>query len=78
MAFAVGAFLPLLPWLWTSGGAATLLSIVIATVASLVVGPPWPCSPAIMAVVGDPPAPLHGVPPGPPHLIGHAIGTTAA
>jgi vacuolar iron transporter family protein len=37
-AFAIGAFLPLVPWLFTSGGAAALASIVIGALASLGVG----------------------------------------
>ncbi|HUC35759.1 MAG TPA: VIT1/CCC1 transporter family protein [Acidimicrobiales bacterium] len=36
--FAVGAFLPLLPWLVSSGTAATLGSVVIGAVAALAVG----------------------------------------
>ena len=37
-AFALGAFLPLLPWLVTAGSAAVVLSVVIGCVASLGVG----------------------------------------
>ncbi len=36
--FALGAFIPLAPWLFTSGTVAIVLSIVLAAVASLVVG----------------------------------------
>ncbi len=36
--FAIGAFLPLLPWLFTAGTGATLASVVIGAVAALVVG----------------------------------------
>lgn len=36
--FGIGAFLPLVPWLFTSGTAATLASVVIGAVAALVVG----------------------------------------
>ncbi|HEX4245243.1 MAG TPA: VIT1/CCC1 transporter family protein [Acidimicrobiales bacterium] len=36
--FAIGAFLPLVPWLFTSGTAATWASVIIAGIASLVVG----------------------------------------
>jgi VIT1/CCC1 family predicted Fe2+/Mn2+ transporter len=36
--FALGAFVPLLPWLVTSGTAAIVLSVVLGGVASLVVG----------------------------------------
>ena len=36
--FAVGAFVPLAPWLFTSGTAAIVLSIVLSVVAALVVG----------------------------------------
>jgi VIT1/CCC1 family predicted Fe2+/Mn2+ transporter len=38
LAFAVGAFLPLIPWLVGSGTAAILASVVIGAVASLAVG----------------------------------------
>ena len=38
VAFAIGAVLPLLPWLVTSGPAATLASVVIGTVAAFAVG----------------------------------------
>ena len=38
VAFAFGALLPLLPWLFGSGAAATLASVVIGVVASLAVG----------------------------------------
>ncbi len=37
-AFAIGAFIPLLPWLFTSGVTATLGSVVLSAVAALVVG----------------------------------------
>jgi VIT1/CCC1 family predicted Fe2+/Mn2+ transporter len=37
-AFAVGALVPLLPWLFTRGGLALALSIALAAVAALVVG----------------------------------------
>jgi VIT1/CCC1 family predicted Fe2+/Mn2+ transporter len=36
--FAVGAFIPLAPWLFTSGTAAIVLSVVLGAVASLAVG----------------------------------------
>ena len=36
--FAVGAFIPLLPWLFTSGTTATLWSVVLGAVGSLAVG----------------------------------------
>jgi vacuolar iron transporter family protein len=36
--FAVGAFIPLAPWLFTSGTTAVVLSIVLAAVASVIVG----------------------------------------
>jgi vacuolar iron transporter family protein len=36
--FAVGALLPLLPWLFSSGTAATLASVAVGVVASLLVG----------------------------------------
>jgi len=36
--FALGAFIPLAPWLFTSGTAAIVLSIVLAAAASLAVG----------------------------------------
>jgi vacuolar iron transporter family protein len=36
--FAVGAFIPLAPWLFTSGTTAIVLSVVLGAVASLVVG----------------------------------------
>jgi vacuolar iron transporter family protein len=38
VAFAIGAFLPLLPWLITTGGAAALWSVGIGVVASFTVG----------------------------------------
>jgi len=38
LSFALGALLPLLPWLIGSGGAATVASVVVAGVAALVVG----------------------------------------
>jgi len=38
LAFAVGAVLPLIPWLMTSGGVATLASLLIAAVAAGAVG----------------------------------------
>jgi vacuolar iron transporter family protein len=38
LSFALGAFLPLLPWLFTSGTAATVGSVVIGALAALVVG----------------------------------------
>jgi len=37
-AFAVGAFLPLLPWLFASGTAATIGSVVLGIVGALAVG----------------------------------------
>jgi len=37
-AFAIGAFIPLLPWLITSGTAATLWSVLVGSVAALTVG----------------------------------------
>jgi len=36
--FAIGAFIPLLPWLFTSGTTATLWSVVLGAVGSLAVG----------------------------------------
>ena len=36
--FAIGAFLPLLPWLVGSGASAVLASIVIAVIAALTLG----------------------------------------
>ena len=36
--FAVGAFIPLAPWLFTSGTSAIVLSVVLGAVASLAVG----------------------------------------
>jgi VIT1/CCC1 family predicted Fe2+/Mn2+ transporter len=36
--FALGAFIPLLPWLFTSGTAAIVASVVLSAVAALVVG----------------------------------------
>ncbi len=36
--FAIGAFIPLAPWLFTSGTVAIVLSVVLGAVASLVVG----------------------------------------
>jgi VIT1/CCC1 family predicted Fe2+/Mn2+ transporter len=36
--FAVGAFIPLAPWLFTSGTTAIVLSVVLGAVAALVVG----------------------------------------
>jgi len=36
--FAIGAFIPLAPWLFTSGTAAIVLSVVLGAVASLAVG----------------------------------------
>src|SRR6185437_14973384 len=36
--FSIGAFLPLIPWLFSSGTAATLGSVVIGAVAALLVG----------------------------------------
>jgi len=36
--FSIGAFLPLIPWLFASGTAATLASVVIGAVAALIVG----------------------------------------
>jgi VIT1/CCC1 family predicted Fe2+/Mn2+ transporter len=36
--FAIGAFIPLLPWLITSGTTATLWSVALGAVGSLVVG----------------------------------------
>ena len=36
--FALGAFIPLIPWLFTSGTAAIVLSVVLGAVASLAVG----------------------------------------
>lgn len=38
VAFAVGAFLPLIPWLFTSGGTAAVASALIGAVAAVVVG----------------------------------------
>jgi vacuolar iron transporter family protein len=37
-AFAVGAILPVIPWFFGSGGAATIVSIIIGLVAAVVVG----------------------------------------
>jgi VIT1/CCC1 family predicted Fe2+/Mn2+ transporter len=36
--FSIGAFVPLVPWLFTSGNTATLWSVVLGAVASLAVG----------------------------------------
>lgn len=36
--FAVGAFIPLIPWIWLEGEAAFWLTILLAAVASIVVG----------------------------------------
>lgn len=36
--FAVGAFVPLAPWLFAEGGGATIASVVVTAVASVVVG----------------------------------------
>jgi VIT1/CCC1 family predicted Fe2+/Mn2+ transporter len=36
--FALGAFIPLVPWLFTSGTTAIVLSIVLGAVASVIVG----------------------------------------
>ena len=36
--FAIGAFIPLAPWLFTSGTTAIVLSVVLGAVAALVVG----------------------------------------
>ncbi len=36
--FAVGAFLPLIPWLFFGGGRAVVISVIIGVVASLVLG----------------------------------------
>ena len=36
--FAIGAFIPLLPWLYTSGWVAVVSSVVLAAVASVMVG----------------------------------------
>ena len=38
VAFAVGAFLPLIPWLFGGGAAAVIASIIIGTIAAAVVG----------------------------------------
>jgi len=38
VAFAIGAFIPLAPWLFTSGTTAIVLSVVLGAVAALVVG----------------------------------------
>ncbi len=38
MTFALGAFIPLAPWLFTSGTTAVVLSIVLGAVASVAVG----------------------------------------
>jgi len=38
VAFAIGAFIPLAPWLFTSGTPAIVLSVVLGAVAALVVG----------------------------------------
>jgi VIT1/CCC1 family predicted Fe2+/Mn2+ transporter len=38
LAFSVGALIPLVPWLFSSGGGATVASIVLALVASVIVG----------------------------------------
>ena len=38
VAFALGAFLPLIPWLFVGGAAAVIASIIIGTVAAAVVG----------------------------------------
>ena len=36
--FAIGAFIPLAPWLFTAGTTAIVLSVVLSAVASLAVG----------------------------------------
>jgi VIT1/CCC1 family predicted Fe2+/Mn2+ transporter len=36
--FAIGAFIPLLPWLYSKGNAALLASVILGAVASLTVG----------------------------------------
>ena len=36
--FAIGAFIPLAPWLFTSGTLAIVLSLVLGAVASLAIG----------------------------------------
>jgi VIT1/CCC1 family predicted Fe2+/Mn2+ transporter len=38
VAFSVGAFVPLLPWFFTEGTAATVVSLVVALVAAAAVG----------------------------------------
>lgn len=38
VSFALGAFVPLLPWFFASGAAATIVSLVLALLAALVVG----------------------------------------
>lgn len=38
LAFAVGAFIPLVPWLFGSGASAKLASVVLAVIAAAVVG----------------------------------------
>jgi VIT1/CCC1 family predicted Fe2+/Mn2+ transporter len=38
VSFAIGAFLPLIPWLFVGGGRAVIISVVIAAVAALLLG----------------------------------------
>ena len=78
--FALGAFIPLLPWLFTSGTPAIVVSIVLGAVASMAVGvvlaryterPSWspPCGNSAVTAVAA------GVTFGVGRAIGTGIGT---
>jgi vacuolar iron transporter family protein len=73
--FALGAFIPLLPWLFASGSTATVWSVVLSALAALVVGGalarfterPWAWSAFRQLLIS-------GVAAGVTFGIGHAIG----
>jgi vacuolar iron transporter family protein len=75
VSFGLGAFVPLLPWLLTSGTPATLWSVVLSAVGALVVGAslahftrrPWAWS-AVRQLL------ISGLAAGVTYGIGHAIG----
>lgn len=79
VSFCAGAVIPLLPWLFLRGGAATATSIVLAAVAALAIGftlaratgrPPW--RPALRQLV------IAALAAGVPYLIGSAVGVTTS
>ena len=60
VAFAIGALLPVLPWFFTSGGAAIAASVIVGAIIALVVGGQLLCSVLLdhFALMGLPEQPL--------------------